>query len=145
MESEIKNKIHWSFWLIGAFALLWNIGGTMNYLMQVTNPDFVASLPESHKAIINGRPDWATAGFAIGVIAGAFGCIAMLLRKAFSFYFFIGSFVSIAITMIHTTNVGMTKISFSTGEVFVMIVQPLLVAAILIWYSWQSKLKGWIK
>ena len=66
------SKMHWSYWAIAAFALIWNVLGSVNYIMQM-NPDIVATLPETHQAIINGRPGWATGGFAIGVFGGAFG------------------------------------------------------------------------
>jgi hypothetical protein len=145
MENNREIKVHWSFWLIGVFALLWNIGGSANFLMQMTNPEFVSSLPDSHKAIINGRPGWASGGFAIGVFIGAIGCLLMLLKKVLAVYLFIISFVGIVITMVHTVNVGMSSFAFSNGEIFVMIIQPLLVAAILIWYSNLISKKGWLR
>ena len=59
MGNETVGGVHWSFWLISVLALLWNVGGAINYLMQ-TNLEFVATLPETHRAIIEGRPAWAT-------------------------------------------------------------------------------------
>ena len=32
MDKETVGAIHWSFWLIGVIALLWNVGGAINYL-----------------------------------------------------------------------------------------------------------------
>ena len=55
MNDEIVASVHWSFWVIGAFALIWNVLGSMNYLGQL-NADLVATLPETHRAIIEGRP-----------------------------------------------------------------------------------------
>ena len=74
MGNDTARSAHWSFWLIVVVALLWNVAGAINYLMQ-TNPEFVATLPETHRAIIDGRPAWATGGFAIGVFGGALGCL----------------------------------------------------------------------
>ena len=143
MSNEAVRGVHWSFWLISVFALLWNVGGAINYLMQ-TNLEFVSSLPETHRAIIEGRPIWATGGFAIGVFGGAIGCLLLLLRKSIAFYVFIISLLGIIITMIHTINVASSKISFSIGEIVVMILLPIIVATVLIWYTKLIMSKSWV-
>lgn len=143
MNKETIRGVHWSFWFISIVALLWNVGGAINYLMQ-TNIEFVATLPETHRAIIEGRPVWATGGFAIGVFGGALGCLLLLFKKSYSFYVFIASLIGIIITMIHTTNVASSTIDFSLVEIFVMIFLPMIVAAILIWYAKLAIGKNWI-
>lgn len=143
MNNETVRSVHWSFWLIGIVALLWNVGGSINYLMQ-TNPEFVTSMPETHRAIIEGRPVWATGGFAIGVFGGVLGCLLLLFGKSISFYVFIASLIGIIVTMIHTVNVASSKIVFSLAEIVVMIVLPIIVAAILIWYAKMAMNKNWI-
>ena len=143
MSNEAIRGIHWSFWLISVFGLLWNVGGAINYLMQ-TNLEFVSTLPETHRAIIEGRPIWATGGFAIGVFGGAIGCLLLLLRKSIAFYVFIISLLGIIITMVHTINVASSEISFSIGEIVVMILLPIIVAVILIWYTKLVIRKSWI-
>jgi len=143
MSNGAVRGVHWSFWLICVFALLWNIGGAINYLMQ-TNLEFVSTLPETHRAIIEGRPIWATGGFAIGVFGGAIGCLLLLLRKSIAFYVFIISLLGIIITMIHTINVASSKINFSMGEIFVMILLPIIVAVVLIWYTKKVTRKSWV-
>jgi hypothetical protein len=143
MDNDTARSVHWSFWLISAVALLWNVGGAINYLMQ-TNPEFIATLPETHRAIIDGRPLWATGGFAIGVFGGALGCILLLFKKSISLYVFIASLIGVIVTMIHTINVANTKIGFSTIEIFMMILLPIVVAATLIVYTKWAIGKGWI-
>jgi hypothetical protein len=143
MNDEIVKGVHWSFWLISVLALLWNVGGSINYLMQ-TNPEFVATLPETHRAIIEGRPAWATGGFAIGVFGGALGCLLLLFRKPASLYVFIASLIGVMVTIIHTVVVASSKIDFSPGEIIVMILLPVIVAALLIWYTKRVMSKNWI-
>jgi hypothetical protein len=134
MNDETKNGVHWSYWAIGAFALIWNVLGSVNYIMQM-NPDIVATFPETHQAIINGRPAWATGGFAIGVFGGALGGLLLLLRKPAALYAFIASLVGVLVTMIHTVRVANSVIPFSLMETFVMIVLPAIVAGLLVWYT----------
>jgi hypothetical protein len=131
------SKTHWSFWAMGAFALVWNVLGGANYIMQM-NADMVATLPDTHQAIINGRPAWATAGFAVGVFGGAIGALLLLLRKPAALYVFIASLVGVLVTMIHTIQVARSVIPFSGMEIFVMIVLPVIVAAILVWYALRA-------
>ena len=129
-----ESKIHWSYWAIAAFALIWNVLGSVNYIMQM-NPDIVATLPETHQAIINSRPAWATGGFAIGVFGGALGGLLLLLRQPAAVYVFVASLIGVLITMIHTVRVATSVISFSASEVVVMIILPAVVAGLLVWHS----------
>ncbi len=143
MNDETVGGVHWSFWVIGAVALIWNVMGVMNFFMQM-NADALASFPESHRAIIEGRPAWATGGFAIGVFGGALGCLLLLLRKSAAYYLFIVSLLGVIVTMIHTLGIAGSTIDFSPFEILMMILMPLAVAAFLIGYSKQAESKGWI-
>ena len=143
MNDEKVAGVHWSFWAIGAVALIWNVLGVVNYFVQM-NPDAVASFSESARAIIEGRPAWATGGFAISVFGGALGCLLLLLRKSAAYYLFIASLLGTIVTMIHTISIARSTIDFSSFEIFMMILSPLVVAAFLIWYSKSAQSKGWI-
>lgn len=71
------------FWIIAGLALVWNAMGAVNYIAQ-TNPDTVAKMPDAYQTIINARPAWATAAFALHVFAGTLGCLLLILRKRLS-------------------------------------------------------------
>lgn len=142
MKKEIMSAPR-SFWVICILGLLWNLGGSANYLMQ-TDPEFVVTLPETHRAIIVGRPIWATAGFAIGVFGGALGCLLLLLRRALAYQLFIVSLLGIAVTMIHTILIAISTMSFSLFEIVMMIVLPLIVAKFLLWYAHQAICRHWV-
>jgi hypothetical protein len=143
MNDEINAGVHWSFWVIGAFALIWNALGAANFLMQM-NADMVAAMPETHRAIIESRPAWATGGFALGVFGGALGGLVLLLRKSAAYYVFVASLLGVVVTTVHTTDIASSTIKFSPSEIAVMILMPVVVAAFLIWYSKQAERKGWI-
>ncbi len=111
----------------------------VNFFVQM-NPDVVAAFRESERAIIEGRPAWATAGFAIAVFGGALGCVLLLLRKSAAVYLFVASLFGVVVTMVHALGSG---IEFSLGEILGIILMPLAVAAFLVWYSKWAERKGW--
>jgi len=141
MNDKTVGDVHWSFWAIGAVALIWNVMGVINFFVQM-NPDVLATYRESERAIVEGRPAWATGAFAIAVFGGALGCLLLLLRKSAAYYLFIASLLGVIVTMTHTLGVG---IDFGLGEILGIILMPLAVAAFLIWYSKWAQSKGWIR
>jgi hypothetical protein len=141
MNDETVGGVHWSFWAIGAVALIWNVMGVINFFVQM-NPDMLATYRESERAIIEGRPAWATGAFAIAVFGGALGCLLLLLRKSAAYYLFIASLLGVIVTMTHTLGVG---IDFGLGEILGIILMPLVAAVFLIWYSKRAQSKGWIR
>ena len=102
MNDETVGGVHWSFWVIGAFALIWNVLGS------------------------------------------ALGGLLLLLRKSTAIYLFIASLLGVIVTMIHTIRIASSTIDFSTFEILIMILMPLVVAAFLTWYSKRAKSKDWI-
>ena len=143
MSNKTVIGVHWSFWVIGAIALIWNVMGVINFFVQM-NPDVLDAYRESERAIIEGRPAWATGAFAIAVFGGALGCVLLLMRKWAAYYVLIASLLGVIVTMIHTLGIASSAIDFSPFEIFMMILMPLVVAAFLIWYAKQAKSKGWI-
>ena len=136
MNDEARG-VHWSFWAIGAVALIWNALGSMNYIMQM-NPDTLADYPEAARTLVEGRPAWATGAFAIAVFGGALGCLLLLLRKSAAYYVFIASLIGVIVTNIHTLGVT------GSTEIWVGSLMSLVVAAFLLWYSKMTERKGWI-
>ena len=140
MKDRTENTVHWSFWAISVFMLIWNVMGCINFFVQM-NPDMVASYQETEQAIIQGRPIWATVAFALAVFGGAFGCLLLMFKKSIAFYFFIASLLGAVVTMIHTLGTGN---EIGTGEFIGIIFMPVAVAAFLVWYSKYTQSKGWI-
>jgi len=143
MNEKTVGGVHWSFWIIGGIALIWNVMGVMNYLVQM-NADSLAAYREVERAIIEGRPAWATGAFAIAVFSGALGSLLLLLRKSAAYYLFIASLLGVIVTMIHTLGVVGSTINFGPFEILLIVLMPLVVAAILTWYSKHAESKGWI-
>ena len=139
MNDRTAGGVHWSFWIISAFTLIFNIMGVMNYFVQM-NADSLASFPESYRSIIEGRPAWATGAFALAVFGGALGCLLLLFRKSAAYYLFIASLLGVIVTMVHILAVA----GFSSFETWIGVLMQLVVTAFLIWYSKRAESNGWI-
>lgn len=140
VNEQTTHKAHWSFWLIGIFMLIWNVMGCINFVMQM-DPEMLSSYRETEQTLIQGRPLWATAGFAIAVFGGSLGCILLLLKRSESFYLFVASLLGVLIAIGHSLTLN---IEFSIGEIIGVVLMPVLVAGFLIWYSKYTERKGWL-
>ncbi len=138
MNNENVDGVHWSFWAIGAVALIFNGLGCMNFLSQM-NAETVAAMPESYRAIVEARPAWATGAFAIAVFGGALGGLLLLVRRSAAYYVFIASLLGAVGAQIPV--LGMADFPF---EAMIGGLMQLVVGAFLIWYSRRAERKGWI-
>ena len=141
MNGDSTSKIHWSFWAISILMLVWNLMGGINFVVQL-DPEMISSYPESEQAIIQGRPLWATIGFAASVFGGAVGCILLMLKRASAIYLFIVSLLGTITAMAHTLA---PNISFGAGEIVGIILMPVLIFLFLILYSKYTQNKGWLQ
>jgi hypothetical protein len=129
-----KKPTHWSFWAIGGLGLLWNLMGSLNFLMQM-KADSLAAMPEPFHTIIANRPSWATAAFGIGVIGGAIGCILLLLKRKEAIYLFTASLAGIVVHLLPYISGANLPVQFSMSDAVLVFVSPLIVAAFLLWYA----------
>jgi len=134
MNDKTVGGIDWSFWIISVVTLIFYVMGVINYFVQM-NPDMLASFPESYRPIIEGRPAWATAAFAIAVFGGSLGCLLLLFRKSAAFYVLLVSLLGVIVTMMHIFGVA----GFSSFEVWMGVLMQL----VIIWYSKLTERKGW--
>ncbi len=139
MNDKTMGSVHWSFWVIGVVALIWHALGSMNFVMQM-NTGTVTGMPESYRAVIENRPAWATAAFAIAVFGGAIGSVLLLLRKSAATYLFVASLVGVIVQVFPFVGNPDVQLGIWVGSLM-----SLVVAAFFIWYSkLYAKRKGWI-
>lgn len=139
MSENTNNEVHWSFWLIGAVGLIFNLAGCMNYVSQM-NAENVAAMPDIYRAMVENRPAWGTGAFAIAVFGGSLGCILLLLRKAIAFYVFI---VALAATL--AAQVPFLDMDGFPAAAWLGWASQLLVGAYLAWYSRRAQSRAWIR
>ena len=138
MNDKTVGGAHWSLWVVGAVAVVWNVMGCINFVSQM-NPESVSAMPESYRAIVEGRPAWATVAFAIAVFGGVLGGLLLLLRKSASFHVFLGSLIGAVVAQL--PFLGMAGLPFAA---LVGGLMQLVVGAFFVWYSRQAESKGWV-
>ena len=86
------------FWLVGIFALLWNLMGLAAYFQHfMMSAEAFASLrPEQQNLLVN-QPIWLTSAFAVAVFAGFAGSILLLARKRLAVRMFLLSMIAVFI------------------------------------------------
>ena len=138
MNDKTVSSVHWSFWLIGAIGLVFNLMGCINFISQM-NADVVASMPEVYRAIVESRPAWATVAFATAVFGGALGCLLLLLRRSVAFYVFIASLagaIAAQIPLIGKAGFPVEALIGGLGQV--------LIGVFFIWYTKRAEHRKWI-
>jgi hypothetical protein len=144
MAEELYSNPPRSFYLIGGFALLWNLLGVMAYVGQVTMTEEVLnSLPEAQRLLYETVPSWATAAFAIAVNGGALGCLLLLLRKALATPVLIASLAGVIVQMFHSFFMSNSMEVYGPGGM-IMPIGVVVVSVYLVWYSMDVKKKGWV-
>jgi len=138
MNEETTVSVHWSFWVIGAVGLVFNLMGCANYVWQ-TNAGNVASLPDVYQSIVETRPAWGTGAFAIAVFGGALGCLLLLFRKSVAIYVLFLALLGALVSQIPYLQMAEFPISAWIGWF-----SQSVVAAFLIWHARRAATRGWI-
>ena len=145
MSENQSGKLPIWFWIIGGVALLWNLMGVASYLsFTMMAPDELAKLPQDQQALVTDYPAWATAAFALAVFAGVAGAVLLLLRKSLAAPVFGASLVAIIVQM--TWWLGLSGAMAVYGASSLLMPSLVIIAgAFLLWFSMQSKSKGWLR
>lgn len=133
------------FWVVSVIALLWNLVGVMNYLMQAFNQvALLESMNQAQREAFEGIPAWATAAFAVAVFSGTIGCIGLLVRKKWARPLFIISLIAAVAQFIHWLFISNAVEAFGPST-YAMPVIVILIGLYLISFSKKGITKGWLK
>ncbi len=133
------------FWIVSTLALLWNLSGVLNYLMQAfATPEMLAAMPEHQREYMEQTPSWVIGCFAIAVWGGTIGSILLLIRKRVAYTLLIISFVGVL------GQVSYSLLLSNAIEVYGPsgMVLPILIIGIglyLIYFAKKGNVNGWLK
>lgn len=138
-----------AFWLVGAFALLWNLFGAVDYTMsQMGNEAYLQAMMDTDPAPIiawvEAQPWWTHAVWAIGVWFGLAGAVLMLMRKAAAVPAFGLSLAgALASFLVGFTGIGGERPEAMGGSGYsVMMGAIVIIAAIFFAFAKKQKANG---
>jgi hypothetical protein len=133
------------FWIVGVLLLLWNGLGVAAYVGEATlTAEALQVLSEGQRALITGRPAWATAAYAVAVFGGVAGCLLLLIRRRAAVPVLVLSLLGVVVQMGH---------AFLMADAFAIVgaagtVLPALVLACAlfeVWFARRAHAKGWLR
>ena len=134
-----------AFWIISVLALLWNLMGVMQFIMQVTmTPEALQALPAAEQTLYTDLPTWVTIAFAVAVFGSALGCVLLLLRRKLSTTVFIVAYAGILVQMVYQLFISKSIEVYGPGMGYGMPIMILILGAFLIWYSRKTTAIGWL-
>jgi hypothetical protein len=132
------------FWIIGAFALVWNLIGVAMWYLQVNmSAEQLAAMTEPQRQVYEATPGWLNIAFAVAVFAGVLGALGLLLKKRWAVTMFLLSLIALLVQMIGAYVV--TPAWAAYGPVGLVMPAVLLVIALFLWrYADTVKARGWL-
>ncbi len=130
---RLKTPVH--LWVVGVLSLLWNLMGAFDYSASQLRLDFYMSqFSEAQLAYFYSFPSWAVAGWAFGVWGALAGSVGLLLRRRWSLWAFVVSFVGMAVSSIYTLALSNgAEVMGTAGVVFSGVIW--IVATFLLVYA----------
>jgi hypothetical protein len=134
-------------WLmpVAVAALLWNLMGCAAYLMDaMATAEDIAKLSAAEQAMYAARPGWSVAGTAVGVWAGALGCLGLIFRKRWALPVLILSLLGVIVQDIWMF--GISAEGRASGSTIISLQALVLVVAVaLVWLARTASQKGWLR
>lgn len=144
MTADSINKPPVWFWVVSVIALLWNLMGVSAYLADAyTSIEQLEQMSQEIRELYEGRPAWATAGFAIAVFAGAIGSISLLLRKKWARPLLILSVLGSIVLNIHTFFLS-NALEVMGANIVIMPIVVIVFGIYLIFFAKKGIQKGWL-
>lgn len=133
------------FWLVASLALVWMLFGVYALYADYTMDDAGrAQMSAEQLQLMDARPAWIFAVYAVAIFSGLFGAIALLLRKAWAVPLFMLSLLAVIVQF--------TYILFAMGAIRILgaaqaVPFPLVIftiGAALLWLSLHARRRGWL-
>ena len=133
------------FWVIAGAALLWTIIGVASFYMDATmSEETLAKMPQAQREIYEARPSWVFGLYAVATISALLGAVALLMRKRIATPLFGASLVAVIVQMGYVLF-GMSVIATLGVSAAVFPGVIVIIGAFMLWFSLQSKSKGWLQ
>lgn len=133
------------FWVVSIIAILWNLMGVSQYLLQAFMPiEALEQMSQNERELFESKPAWVTASFAIAVFGGTLASIALILRKKWARPVFIISLIAAVVQFIHW--LFLTNAAEVYGpSTYIMPILVIIFGIYEVYFAKQGIKKGWLK
>ncbi len=133
------------FWIVTTLLLVWNMLGVVAYVQQsMLSVEALQAMPAAERDLLQSRPAWATAAFAIAVFGGTAGCLLLLLRSRLALPVLVLSFIGVVVQMMHAFLIADSFAVYGPGGM-VMPAMVLAISIFLLWYARRARKRGWVR
>lgn len=131
-------------WYMAAAAgsLLFMVVGCGAYLLDVASDP--ATLPLDQRVVMEARPAWSLAAYAIAVWVGLAGAILLLLRKKLAQPLLLVSLLAAAVTFLPYAIVPGVRDNVTSNDIAVAVV-VLVITWTIFWFARHSAQRGWLR
>ncbi len=132
----------WHLWVVGLLSLLWNGVGAYDYFMtQTDNAAYLSMLTEAQRAMLDSRPVWFDAVWAIGVWGSVAGSLLLLLRSRAAVWAFAASFIGLILSSVWQFGIADPSALETTGSFALIMTGVIAVGILLMWVYARAMLR----
>jgi hypothetical protein len=142
MDDRVTQPVASWFKFAAGASILFMLIGCAGYVMDVTADP--ASLELDQRALMDARPTWQVAAYAIAVWVGLAGTILLFLRRKLAEPLLLVSLIACVLTFLPYFVVPAVRDLVSTND----IAFGLAIIAItwtIFWFARHSKQRGWLR
>ena len=122
-------------------ALLFMLVAVGGYLMDVTSDP--STLPLDQRVVVEARPAWAMAAYAIAVWVGLAGALMLLVKRKLAQPLLLVSLIAAIITFPYAVVPGVRD-NVTTNDIAVA-VMILVITWTIFWFARHSAQRGWLR
>lgn len=123
-------------------SLLFMIVAVAGYLLDVTTDP--QTLPLDQRVVVEARPIWSMAAYAIAVWVGLAGTIMLAFRKKLAQPLLLISLIAAAVTFLPYAVTPGVRDNITTNDIAVAVV-VLIITWTIFWFARHSAQRGWLR
>lgn len=133
------------FQVVSLLALFWMIFGVLSLVMDpLTSEAAREQMGEAQRELFEARPLWLFVVYAIAILTGLAGAIALLMRKAWAKVAFGVSLAAVVIQFVYVLFIMDAIGLLGAAEALPFPMVILTIGILLLWLSIHAEKRGWI-
>ena len=126
-------------------ALLWMLAGAAAFVMDLmTDEAALAQMSPAQRELYEARPAWIFAMYAVAILSGLVGALALLLRKAWAVHALTLSLVAVVIQFGYVLLAMPVLERVGAAEALTVPILVFVAGTLVLWLAVKAKGSRWI-